>query len=59
VGGGIVADSDPEREYQETLSKGRALEEALRTVAARPRASRATRARKDIDEQRLDGRPER
>jgi anthranilate/para-aminobenzoate synthase component I len=36
VGGGIVADSDPEREYQETRAKGRALEEALRAVAARP-----------------------
>jgi len=30
VGGGIVADSDPEAEYQETLDKGRALEWALR-----------------------------
>jgi para-aminobenzoate synthetase component 1 len=29
VGGGIVADSDPEAEYQETLDKGRALEWAL------------------------------
>ena len=29
VGGGIVADSDPEMEYQETLSKGRALFEAV------------------------------
>ena len=29
VGGGIVADSDPEQEYQETLDKGRALFEAL------------------------------
>jgi len=32
VGGGIVADSQPEREYQETLAKGRALREALHTV---------------------------
>jgi para-aminobenzoate synthetase component 1 len=32
VGGGIVADSNAEREFQETLSKGRALEEALRSV---------------------------
>jgi para-aminobenzoate synthetase component 1 len=29
VGGGIVADSDPVLEYQETLHKGRALIEAL------------------------------
>ncbi len=29
VGGGIVADSDPEAEYQETLDKGKALEWAL------------------------------
>jgi para-aminobenzoate synthetase component I len=30
VGGGIVADSDPEAEYGETLAKGRALLQALR-----------------------------
>ncbi|MFO7898886.1 MAG: chorismate-binding protein, partial [Planctomycetota bacterium] len=29
VGGGIVADSDPDAEYQETLDKARALFEAL------------------------------
>ena len=29
VGAGIVADSDPEEEYQETLVKGRSLREAL------------------------------
>jgi para-aminobenzoate synthetase component 1 len=29
VGGGIVADSDPESEYEETLAKGRALRAAL------------------------------
>lgn len=29
VGAGIVADSDPEREYEETLAKGEALAEAL------------------------------
>jgi anthranilate synthase component 1 len=28
-GGGIVADSDPETEYQETLHKGRALIQAI------------------------------
>ena len=30
AGAGIVADSDPEREYQETINKARALVEALR-----------------------------
>ncbi|MDI6733774.1 MAG: aminodeoxychorismate synthase component I [Planctomycetota bacterium] len=30
VGGGIIADSDPESEYEETLTKGKALAEALR-----------------------------
>jgi anthranilate synthase component 1 len=29
AGAGIVADSDPEREYQETVNKGRALVEAI------------------------------
>jgi para-aminobenzoate synthetase component 1 len=29
VGGGIVADSDPEAEYEETLAKGRAMRAAL------------------------------
>ena len=32
VGGGIVHDSDPDAEYQETLDKGRALIEALGTA---------------------------
>lgn len=32
VGAGIVADSDPAREYQETLNKGRALFNALKVV---------------------------
>ncbi len=32
VGAGIVADSDPIKEYQETLNKGRALFEALKVV---------------------------
>ena len=33
VGGGIVADSDPEAEYQETLDKGRAIGAALAAEA--------------------------
>lgn len=39
VGGGIVADSDPEGEYQETLDKARALTEAicsLKSVSLQP-----------------------
>lgn len=34
VGGGIVADSDPAREYEETLVKGRALLRALQEPSA-------------------------
>ncbi len=41
VGGGIVADSEPEAEYQETLDKGKALEWALGT--ARPAPLKETR----------------
>ncbi len=33
AGGGIVADSDPEQEYRETLDKARGLIDALRTPA--------------------------
>ena len=36
VGGGIVADSDPEEEYQETLDKGRALVTALAGAVMTP-----------------------
>jgi len=36
VGGGIVADSRAGREYDETLAKGRALQEALLSVVATP-----------------------
>ena len=31
VGGGIVADSDPDEEYQETLDKARAMMDVLRS----------------------------
>jgi anthranilate/para-aminobenzoate synthase component I len=37
VGGGIVADSEPESEYRETLAKARALCEALQAARSRPR----------------------
>ena len=36
VGGGIVADSDPEQEYQETLDKGRALFGTLNALSRVP-----------------------
>jgi len=36
VGGGIVADSVPEQEYQETLDKGRALFDALMSAGQSP-----------------------
>jgi para-aminobenzoate synthetase component 1 len=42
VGGGIVADSDPEAEYQETLVKARALIETLANAGARDRADPAS-----------------
>jgi len=39
AGGGVVADSDPESEYQETVNKSRALiraaEEAVKFAAGR------------------------
>ena len=41
VGGGIVFDSDPEEEYEETMHKGRALAEALQPDLP-DRASRET-----------------
>jgi anthranilate synthase component 1 len=34
AGAGIVADSDPPREYQETLNKARALAEAVQAAGA-------------------------
>lgn len=33
VGGGIVADSDPKREYEETVLKAKAIESAIREVS--------------------------
>lgn len=36
VGGGVVNDSEPEEEYQETLDKGRALVQALQRPDVRP-----------------------
>jgi anthranilate/para-aminobenzoate synthase component I len=36
VGGGIVADSEPEQEYQETLHKARALVAALAGAVTTP-----------------------
>jgi anthranilate synthase component 1 len=33
AGAGLVADSDPEKEYEETLNKARGLLEAIRCVA--------------------------
>ncbi len=36
VGAGIVADSDPEREYLETLQKAEALKKALEALARKP-----------------------
>ncbi len=39
VGGGIVADSDPEAEYLETLDKGRGMREVLEWQGAWPEAS--------------------
>jgi len=32
-GAGIVADSDPEKEYQETLNKAKGMLEAIRCLA--------------------------
>jgi len=36
AGGGIVADSDPGREYEETLNKARALLRAAAMLTSRP-----------------------
>jgi para-aminobenzoate synthetase component 1 len=42
TGGGIVADSEPEAEYEETLAKAKALMAALNTGFRIPSASRRT-----------------
>jgi para-aminobenzoate synthetase component 1 len=39
IGGGIVADSDPAEEYEETLAKGRGILAALGTGGMAPRAA--------------------
>jgi para-aminobenzoate synthetase component 1 len=41
VGGGIVYDSDPEKEFQETLDKGKTLMESLTASSQRPMAQKA------------------
>jgi para-aminobenzoate synthetase component I len=44
VGGGIVYDSDPEKEFQETLDKGKTIMETLAKGGGRTRAGQAPRA---------------
>jgi anthranilate synthase component 1 len=44
-GAGIVADSDPDYEYRETLKKTEVLESALRVAEAQARASRGAASR--------------
>ncbi len=39
AGAGIVADSDPEREYQETMNKARALAVAVNTAEGKSAAA--------------------
>lgn len=41
VGGGIVYDSDPEKEFQETLDKGKTLMESLTAFSQKPRVQKA------------------
>ncbi|WP_376787923.1 chorismate-binding protein [Parathermosynechococcus lividus] len=36
AGAGIVADSDPQREFEETLNKARGLLEAISALSAKP-----------------------
>jgi len=51
VGGGIVYDSDPEKEYQETLDKGKTLMESL---TATPKKHRVQNARAWLDGKLID-----
>jgi len=51
VGGGIVYDSDPEKEFQETLDKGKTLMESL---AATSKIQRATKAKAWVDGKLID-----
>ena len=41
AGAGIVADSDPHNEYEETINKARAMMQALALAAKRDRTSSA------------------
>jgi aminodeoxychorismate synthase component I len=54
VGGGIVADSDPESEYRETLAKARALREALQAARPDPHPRRRSRPRRESGDETCD-----